>query len=204
MELSHILKSAALMWAVIDPIGTVPVFIAVTRKHSHAERSQIALRAVLISGGILTFFLIAGQIVLDAMEVPLDAFQVAGGIILFLFALSMIFPRDGEDLDKPTGQHIHETAIYPLAVPCIASPGAMLAIVVLTDNHRFSVPHQLVTGFIMLGVLAITYVFMRGSRWIHQRIGDAGASILTRVMGMLLASVAASSVLAGIKSYFDP
>jgi len=202
MDTSEIIKAFALLWAVIDPIGTVPVFMSVTRKHSDADKPKIALRAVLIATGVLVFFLVAGQFMLDAMEVPLDAFQVAGGIILFLFALTMIFGESKPEQEVELSHQYKETAIFPLAIPCIASPGAMMAIVLLTDNHRFSIPHQIITGLVMLVVLFISYLLLLGSRWIYRRIGDAGASILSRIMGMLLASVAASSVLAGIKEFF--
>lgn len=203
IDTGEIIKSAALLWAVIDPFGTVPVFIAVTKKHAADDKPRIALQAVLISAGILLFFLVAGQFLLDAMEVPLDAFQVAGGIIIFLFALSMIFGESRPQQEVEMSQHYRETAVFPLAVPSIASPGAMMAVVLLTDNHRFSVPHQVVTGLIMLAVLFITYLLLLSSQWIYRKIGDSGASILSRVMGMLLASVAATSVLTGIKQFFE-
>jgi multiple antibiotic resistance protein len=203
MELSEIIKSVASLWAVIDPVGTVPVFIAVTKKHADQDKRKIALQAVLISAGILIFFLAAGQLVLDAMEVPLDAFQVAGAIILFLFALTMIFGESRPEQEVQLTRHYRETAIFPLAAPSIASPGAMMAVVLLTDNHRFSIPNQIVTGLIVLGVLFITYLMLLCAAWIYRKIGDSGASILSRVMGMLLASVAASSVLGGVKTYFS-
>jgi len=78
-------------FAVIDPIGTVPVFLAVTRRHDAGTKRRIALVATLVSAGILVFFVVAGEIILDAMDIPLAAFQIAGGIVLFLLALSMIF-----------------------------------------------------------------------------------------------------------------
>ena len=202
MELSESIEAAALLWAVVDPIGTVPVFIAVTKGHAREDKPKIALRAILISAGILLFFLVAGQFVLDAMAVPLDAFQVAGGIILFMFALTMIFGESKPDQEVALSRHYKETAVFPLAVPAIASPGAMMAVVLLTDNHRFSVSNQLVTAMIMLGVLFATYLLLLCAGWIYKKIGDSGASILSRVMGMLLASVAAGNVLEGLKEYF--
>ena len=178
----------------------MPVFIKVTKRHAQSERPKIALRAVLVSAGTLLFFLVAGQFLLHAMEVPLDAFQVAGGIILFLFALTMIFGESKPEQELQMTRHYKETAIFPLAVPCIASPGAMMAVVVLTDKQRFSAAHQASIAVIGAAVLFATYLLLLSSKWILGNIGDSGGSILSRVMGMLLVSVAAANgaVLGGI------
>lgn len=199
---SQILATFTLLWAVIDPFGTLPVFLAVTKRHPDREKSAIAIRAVIASAGILIFFIAVGQFILEGVGVPLDAFQIAGGIVLFLFALSMIFGEGKPEAEVEIVRSHKETAIFPLAVPSIASPGAMMAVVMLTDNHRFSVPHQIMTTFVMLVILVLTLGLLLSARWIYKLIGDSGASIVSRVMGMILASVAANSVLAGIKSYF--
>lgn len=190
------------LWVVIDPIGTVPVFIAVTAALDAAGRRRAALQAALVSAGVLTFFLVFGQVLIDALDIGLNAFQVAGGIVLFLFALTMIFGEakpatdtklaEAEDADKPN------PAIYPLAVPSLASPGAMLAVVMLTDNNRFSVPEQMVTGAVMLSVIGTAFVLMLFANPIIRLIGQAGSAIVSRVMGMILASVAANAVLSAL------
>lgn len=137
------------------------------------------------------------------MGVPLVAFQIAGGLVLFLFALSMIF---GES--KPEGEikevgSAQDTAIFPLATPSIASPGAMMAVVLLTENGGNSFTHQAVTAVLMLFVIAIVYCLMRGAVQILKVIGQGGASVVSRVMGLVLASLAASNVLEGLKEYFQ-
>lgn len=197
------LKNFIFLWAVIDPFGTIPVFIAVTAQHAEWDRRQIAIRAVLVSGGILMFFIVAGQWLLDAMSVPLSAFQIAGGIVLFLFALTMIFGESKPEEEAHIVEDGKETAIFPLAVPSIASPGAMMAVVLLTDSHRFSVTHQFVTTAMVIVVLLCTLVMLLLAGKIHDLIGDSGASIMSRVMGLILCSVAANSVLSGISQYFN-
>ena len=129
-------------FAVVDPIGTVPVFIAVTERFDEKARKRIALIATLAAAGILLFFVVAGELILSAMSIPLSAFQVAGGIVLFLFALTMIFGESKPDEELRLAADHHETAIFPLAVPSIASPGAMLAAVLLTENSRYSIVEQ--------------------------------------------------------------
>ncbi len=189
-------------FAVIDPIGTVPVFIAVTRHHSVQEKRKIALMAFLMSAAILVFFIVAGELILSAMNIPLSAFQVAGGIVLFLFAMQMIFGESKPDQEVKLIKSEQETAIYPLAVPSIASPGAMLAAVLLTENARYHVWEQVQTGLTMLAVLLVVLVLMLAASLVHRLIGNSGASIISRIMGLILASVATANTMAGIKEYF--
>ena len=189
-------------FAVIDPIGTVPVFIAVTSQYEKRIKRRIAVKAALVSAAILVFFVVAGEVILTAIDIPLSAFQIAGGIVLFLFALSMIFGESKPEQEVKLATSGSETAIFPLAVPSIASPGAMLAAVLLTENNRFNIWEQAQTTAMMLSVLLIVLVLMLAARWIYRLIGSSGASIVSRVMGLILASVAVASVLAGIKEYF--
>ena len=189
-------------FAVIDPIGTVPVYIAVTRRYPDKIKRQIAVKAVLASTFVLLFFIIAGEVVLTAIDIPLSAFQIAGGIVLFLFALTMIFGESKPEEEVKMIKSGSETAVFPLAVPSIASPGAMLAAVLLTENDRYNLIEQAQTTVVMLAVLLIVWIFMLAASFVHRIIGNSGASIISRVMGLILASVAVTSVLAGIKAYF--
>ena len=189
-------------FAVIDPIGTVPVFIAVTRNEDEHSKRRIAIRAILISTAILTFFVIAGELILDAMDIPLPAFQIAGGIVLFLFALTMIFGDSKPEEEVGMVKEGSELAVFPLSVPSIASPGAMLAAVMLTENARYSIMEQGQTLVAMYAVLLIAFVLMLLATRIYRIVGDSGASIISRVMGLILASVATASALDGIKTYF--
>ena len=190
-------------FAVIDPIGTVPVFIAVTRPYQVEDKRKIAVKATLISALILIFFVVAGEVILTAIEIPLSAFQIAGGIVLFLFALTMIFGEGKPEEEIKMVRKSSETAVFPLAVPSIASPGAMLAAVLLTENHRFNLLEQAITAASMICVLLVAMILMLAASKVHRLIGDSGASIISRVMGLILASVAITNVLAGIKDYFS-
>lgn len=190
------------LWAVIDPIGSVPVYLTKTIGLSSTDRKKIARNAVLIATGILFFFLITGQFLLEAMQIPLTAFQVAGGLVLLLFALTMVFSEGKAEQEMRLSSNINELAVYPLAVPSIASPGAMMAIVLLTDNHRFSFADQIVTAAIMALVLLITYLLLIAANRIQRLIGTTGAAIISRVMGLILAAIAVNHILSGIKAFF--
>jgi multiple antibiotic resistance protein len=191
------------LFAVIDPIGTIPVFIAVTSRFTTKNKIKIALKAALYSFIILIFFIIAGEAILNEIEIPITAFQVAGGIILFIFALSMIFGESKPEEELKMLPKNSEVAIYPLATPSIASPGAILAVVLLTENAKHSIWEQFQTSLLVGLVILITLVFMLLATRIHSLIGNAGAGIISRIMGMILASVAVANVLEGLKIYFQ-
>jgi multiple antibiotic resistance protein len=197
-----IISNFVLLWAVIDPIGTVPVFISATRRQSHDERARIALRAAAIAAGILLFFIVAGEAVLAAMGVPVLAFQIAGGIVLFLFALTMIFGESKPESEAEDVAKSQDVAVFPLATPSIASPGAMMAVVLLTQNELHTLSEEIVVTLLMLAVIGAAYTLMRAAGLIIRIIGEGGANIVSRVMGMILASVAATEVLEGVKEYF--
>jgi multiple antibiotic resistance protein len=193
------------LWVVIDPIGTIPVFIAVTAGMDQIARRKTAIQAALVSAGVLLFFLAFGQLLIDALDIGLNSFQVAGGVVLFLFALTMIFgeskpeaeqrqseSESGFETEKPS------PGIFPLAVPSLASPGAMLAIVMLTDNNQHGLVEQGITAVIMICVVAAAFVLMLFADPIIRLIGLAGSAIVSRVMGMILASVAANAILSAL------
>ena len=191
-----------LFFAVIDPIGTVPVYIAVTKGYDTKAKRKIALISSAVAALILLFFVVAGELILTAMSIPLPAFQIAGGIVLFLFALSMIFGESKPEEETRLAEKHHETAIFPLAVPSIAGPGAMLAAVLMTEHAQVDIWHRIQISSVMLSVVFVTLVLMLMASGIHRLIGDAGASVVSRVMGLILAAVATTNTLAGISTYF--
>ena len=198
----ELISTFIFLFAVIDPIGSVPVFIAVTNGLSEKEKRVTAFKAVLVSFLVLQFFIIAGEIILDAIKVPLPAFQIAGGIVLFLFALTMIFGDSKPDEEINSVKDPTEIAIYPMAMPSIASPGAMLAVVLLTKNSEYSIFEQVQSSLVMISVLIIVLVLLWLSTKVQKIIGSAGASIISRVMGLILTAVAADNIIMGIKESF--
>lgn len=153
----------------------------------------------MIAFGLLLFFVIVGELLLSYLGVPLMAFQISGGIILFIFALSMIFGESKPEEEIRIARSADETAVFPLATPSIAGPGAIMAIVLLTDNTQYSLVSQLVTVVVLAAVLVCQLYLLHKSEVIARYIGTAGASVLSRVMGLILAAVASTNVLAGIK-----
>ena len=194
--LIKISKDFATIWTTIDPIGNVAIFAGLTASLTRAERPRTALRATVYATVILVVAVVAGQFILDAIGIHLHSLKVAGGIILFLFALKMLFGG----LDAKTGapEPGRDLAVFPLAVPSIAGPGAMMAVILLTDNDVYTVPQQAETGVVLLVVLLVTYIFLRFSDIILRVIGQQGAAVLVRVMGIILASLAVEIVLTAL------
>ncbi|MFP6640032.1 MAG: MarC family protein [Myxococcota bacterium] len=187
-------RDLLMLLATVDPIGTLTLFVALTAGMPAADRPRLAVRSVLIAGGVLVAFLIGGQIVLGALGIGLASFAVSGGIVLFLFGLQMIFGNSNQGPPESG----HDLAVFPLAMPSIASPGAILAIVVLTDNEANSLVRQGVTLLALCAVLGLTLGLMLMANRIHAVIGDTGANVLVRVMGLILCALAAELVMDGL------
>ena len=192
MLLEKYIRDALLLWTTIDPIGTLSLFAALTAGLTPEIRKRTALKATLYATAILVGSMVIGQILLSGLGVQLVSLQIAGVIILFLFGLQMIFGTAGQPAAQ--SESGHDLAVFPLAVPSIASPGAIMAIIVLTDNHMYSVSTQMGTTIILLGILGVTYVFMLAATPILRVIGINGAAILVRVMGMILAALSVELV----------
>jgi multiple antibiotic resistance protein len=200
--MNELIATFIFFFAVIDPIGSIPVFIVATTGFNEKEKKATAIKAVTVSLLVLLFFIVVGELILDAIQIPLSAFQIAGGIVLFLFALSMIFGDSKPESEIQKIKNTTETAIFPMAMPSIASPGAMLAVVLLTKNDENSILEQFQSSLLLLGVLAIVLILLLLAAKVHKIIGDGGASVISRVMGLILSSVAISNIIEGIKESF--
>ncbi|WP_052599698.1 MarC family protein [Aureispira sp. CCB-QB1] len=200
--MSEFITTFFFLIAVIDPLGSVPVYLEATKNFDKVQQQKIAIRAAGIAFCILLFFIIIGQLILEGMEVSLDAFQISGGVILFLFALSMIFgdSKPEEEINRITDYN-HVT-IFPVAMPSIASPGAIMAVVLMTDNHLYSIQQQAVTTLIVLIVIALTGLILLAANAVQEKIGNYGIIVISKIMGLILAAYAVQSILTGIKHFF--
>lgn len=191
--LIKISKDFATIFTTINPIADVAIFAGLTASLTRAQRHLTALRACLYATIILVVAMWLGQIILDAVGIHLRSLKVAGGVILFLFAMQMIFGQ--MDATPRAAEPGRDLAVFPLAVPCIAGPGAMTAVILLTDNDVYTVPERIQTGVVMLVVLVLTYLLFLFSDTILRIIGRSGAAVVVRVMGIILASLAVEVVL---------
>ncbi|MCG7628447.1 MarC family protein [Epibacterium sp. MM17-32] len=198
--IQDLIREFITLFVVIDPVGSIPVFLFATAAVPQRLHRSFALRAVLVSALVLGLFLVLGQIILERIGLRLGAFQIAGGIVLFLFALSMIFgeTKAASEIKEAESEDL-SGAVFPLAIPSIASPGAILAVVILTDNHSTGIVEQAMTAGVLALVLVVTFVLLLLASKIQRWIGQTGVSVISRVMGLILATVAVDAVLQGLE-----
>ncbi|MGZ5010685.1 MAG: MarC family protein [Methylobacter sp.] len=185
--LNKIIHDALMIRVTIEPIGSVVLFASLTSGISAIERRKTATRAIAYSAIILLGAILVGQIILAAMHIQLISLQIAGGIILFLFGLQMIFGLAAATYSQSEAGH--DIAVFPLAIPSIVGPESIMVVILLTDNYLYSVTTQAITAGITLGILAVTYVLMLLAEHLLHIIGKDGAAILERIMGIILATL---------------
>ncbi|EXL01822.1 MarC family protein [Aquamicrobium defluvii] len=188
----------------IDPPGLAPIFLAVTRNMNRAERKQVSIRASVIGFVLLAVFAVAGAAILSVFGITLAAFRVAGGFLLFFIAFEMIFEKRNDRKEKIsdvaiTRDHIHNIAAFPLAIPLIAGPGAISATVLLSGSFRGFTGQAALVGIIFV-CLAVTYLVFLLAERIDRILGETGRSILTRLLGVILAALAVQFVADGVKA----
>jgi multiple antibiotic resistance protein len=201
---NDVLYEFVTLFVVLDPIATLPVFTAVTAGLSRRQSLLVAFYALGVSFLVLLFFIVAGQHLLSALKIPMASFQLAGSLVLLLFGLKMVLGKITEEAADVggTGASLLDRAIYPLAVPCIAGAGAMLTVVLLTDNKTRSLTEQVTTTGILVLCLAILFVMFALAAAIFRVLGRPGIEIVSRVFGLILASVAVTSLVIAIKMSF--
>jgi len=194
--IEKIIRDFMTIWTTVDPITNLALFASLTAGMHRSERRRIAWRASLYAALILVVAVIIGQIILDAMGIRLRSLQIAGGLILFVFGLQMVFGW----MNQPSAsvEKGRDLAVFPLAVPAIAGPGAIMAIILLTDNDVYSVSERAETAVVLLVVLVLNYILLLLSDVILRIIGRQGAAVLTRVMGIILSALAVEFVLTGL------
>jgi multiple antibiotic resistance protein len=199
-----LLNAFVTMLVTIDPPGLAPLFLALTAGMNRAERMQVAVRASLIGLGTLALFALAGAVILSLFGITLPAFRVAGGLLLFHIAFEMIFERRHERHEKSatravTKDMIRNVAAFPLAIPLIAGPGAISASVLLSGTMPGVTGHAVLVGIITLCIGLTFLVFVLAER-VDRFLGETGRSILTRLLGVILAALAVQFVADGIKA----
>ena len=203
MLVEKYISDALILWATIDPISTLVLFASLTSNLDKVRRRRTAVRAFAFSTGILLIAIVLGQFILTAMGISMLAFQVAGGMVLFLFALQLIYSHAAWSQSSSVASD-RDMAVFPLAIPSIASPGAIMAVIVLTDNHLYPTSIQLGTAAITVGILLVTLGLMLLSTRVLALIRPQGAEMLVRVMGLILAALSVQLIIDafGLSSLF--
>lgn len=206
-----LLNAFITLFVTIDPIGNAPIFLGLTAGMSVLDRRSTALRGVLVSFVVLALFAITGMTILDGMGITIHAFRVAGGLLLFYTAFEMIYSQRQERKAKTSTaamkDQIANLAVFPLAIPLIAGPGAISATILLSSElSAGSANGEWVGVFILLALLALlmlmTLVLLFSAEYVDKFLGATGRLVLTRLLGVLLAALSVQYVADGAVQLF--
>ena len=190
----------------VDPPGLAPLFLGLTQGMTRAQRQQVAVRGSVMGFAILTVFALFGASILGALGISMGAFRIAGGLMLFAIAFEMIFEKRNERKEKTTGDaitkdHIHNLAVFPLAIPLIAGPGAISATVLISGTMDGWLGKLQLIAVIAI-VLGLVFASLYLAERLNRFLGVTGRALLTRLLGVLLAALSVQFVVDGVKSAF--
>ena len=194
-------RSFLTLLVVMDPIGLVPVFLALAGERPVEDQRRIARKAVLVAGGLLAAFAGFGAWLLQSLSISIDAFRVAGGILLFLIAVDMVLAQHARETEEEAreSRSRQDVSVFPLAIPMIAGPGALASIMILAGESRAQ-PLGLVLVLTNCGiVLVLGYLALRLAAPLGRLLGQTGVNVVTRVLGVLLAALAVQYVADGAR-----
>ena len=193
-------------FVVIDPPGCAPIFASLTQGAAAAHRRAMAMRSVAIASGILLFFGLFGEDLLDALGISLSAFRIAGGIMLFLIALEMVFEKRQERRENRANEvnaspEIEDISVFPMAIPMIAGPGSIASIMLLMARSDGTEQSLVVLGA-LAAILVLTLLALLAAGPLMRLLGHKMEAMITRILGVILAALAAQFVIDGIADSF--
>ena len=201
IDTAFLITAFVTMFVVIDPIGLAPLFVALTQDVPERQRRNIALRACAIGMAILIAFALFGESILTFIGISMPAFRVAGGILLFLTALDMLFERRTKRREDQSGEDDYDDpSVFPLAIPLIAGPGAIASVILLTGQKPGLEGLALVLAITAL-VLGVCLALFLASSLLERALGKTGITVVTRLLGMLLAALSVQFVLDGLSDF---
>ncbi len=201
IDMAFFITAFTTMFVVIDPFGTTPIFVALTQEMDAAARRKIAIRSCLTAVFILIAFAAFGEAVLGFVGISMPAFKVAGGALLFLTALDMLFERRTKRRENRAEEEEHpDPSVFPLAIPLIAGPGSIATIILLAGQNP-GIQGIAAACAVMLAVMLVVFVFFLAGGLIARILGKTGLNVLTRLLGMLLAALSVQFILDGLKAF---
>lgn len=198
MDSAFLITAFATLFVVIDPPGLIPMFIALTPGMTADRRRVIGLRACIIAIVILTLFGLLGEAVLGFIGISMSAFRIAGGILLFLTALDMLFERRTQRREGQAAVPDHDPSVFPIAIPLIAGPGAIATMILLVGESGGGWQGILTVHLVMIFVVFMAFLLFLIAGPLEHALGRTGTVVITRLLGMLLAALSVQFVIDGI------
>lgn len=198
MSLEMLITSFVTLFVIMDPIGTTPIYIALTSGMEPGERRRVAIRAIVIAGALLALFGLVGDAVLSVIGIGMPAFRISGGLLLFLIAVEMLFEKRSERREKQTNDVRPDPSVFPLAMPLLAGPGALATMVLLASRHAGDWAAIAAIHMVMLAVLGVVFVLFSFGGVIERWLGHTGIVLVSRLLGILLAALSVQFVLDGL------
>ncbi|NCO21830.1 MAG: MarC family protein [Rhodobacterales bacterium] len=198
MDFAFYITAFVTLFVVIDPIGLAPLFVALTKGMAPQQRRAIGVRALLISAVLLTLFGVFGEAVLGFAGISMAAFRIAGGILLFLTALDMLFERRTQRRQGQAADSTDDPSVFPLATPLIAGPGAIATMILLTGQTGGDLAALVLVLLVLGSVLLLTFALFLAAGVLERALGDVGVNVVTRLLGMLLAALSVQFVVDGV------
>ncbi len=191
------------LFVVIDPVGLAPLYVALTRGMAAPARRRVGIRAIAIAFAVLALFGLGGEALLAAVGISMAAFRIAGGMLLFLTAVDMLFERRQPRREKSaaSAEAEHDPSVFPLATPLIAGPGALATMILLVGQHPGDYAAQATIYAMMAAALAIVWLLFLSADLLERALGATGINVVTRLLGMLLAALAVQFVLTGLAEF---
>ncbi len=185
----------------IDPLGLVPLCVALTAALPPVERRRTVDRALLVATAVLLVFALAGEATLRVLGISIPAFRIAGGIFLFLVALEMVFARRHERREGAAADRrpAEDVAVFPLAIPLVAGPAAMTTAILVSERYAAVTGGRLAVLAALLAVLALTWLAFRLAQHLHGLVGGEPVAVLSRILGLLLGALATQYVIDGVR-----
>ena len=201
--MEYVFNAFVTLLVIVDPLGLAPIFAALTKGFSEKQKRESAIRGTVLGGMILFLFALAGDVLLEAVGIGLPAFRIAGGLLLFLLSLDMVFARPSgmratTVREQEEEEYQQDISVFPLAIPLLAGPGGITTVLLYTSGSTTG--QVALFMVVLLVVLLLTLVSLLLAPRVMRLLGETGANVLARVLGVLLAALSVQFVIDGIQT----
>ena len=194
-------------FVIVDPVAVAPIFASLTQDLAPADRRRTAIKAIIVAGSVLLVFALIGELLLRALGISFGAFRIAGGALLFMLAVEMVFAHQSGLRTTTSGEEKEalqrkDLSVFPVGIPLLAGPGAMASVVLMMGQAQGSLASQGIVIAMLLGVLGLTLLILILAAKLMEFLGVTGVNVLSRLFGIILAALAVQYVIDGIRESF--